>query len=132
MYLRQPSNPEHSLRQEREQSGGARRWWQWLQERTEESVWRSEGIGLEVCRQLAEKGLTVIMTARKPQEQLSNLAQQFLLEAAETEGKNVIFHTLDITHWILLKIKINNAGVNNSVIDWGFVESNDDDKRAVM
>ncbi|KAF3787752.1 Short-chain dehydrogenase/reductase 2b [Nymphaea thermarum] len=107
----------------------------------------NRGIGLEVCRQLAEKGLTVILTARKPQEQLSNLAQQFLEEAAAgAEGKNVIFHTLDITQdqsvldfvdWLKLHvgfvdILINNAGVNNSVIDWGFVESNDDDKRAVM
>ncbi|KAF3790213.1 Short-chain dehydrogenase/reductase 2b [Nymphaea thermarum] len=56
----------------------------------------NRGIGLEVCRQLADKGLTVIMTARQPQEQLSVPAQQFLQEAAEAEGKNVIFYTLDI------------------------------------
>ncbi|KAF3775631.1 Short-chain dehydrogenase/reductase 2b [Nymphaea thermarum] len=56
----------------------------------------NRGMGLEVCRQLADKGLTVIMTARQPQEQLSVPAQQFLQEAAEAE-KNVLFHTLDIT-----------------------------------
>ncbi|CAN6466497.1 unnamed protein product [Victoria cruziana] len=57
----------------------------------------NRGIGLEVCRQLAAKGLTVIMTARKPQEQLSPPAQQFLQETAEMGRKNVIFHALDIT-----------------------------------
>ncbi|XP_031497957.2 short-chain dehydrogenase/reductase 2b-like [Nymphaea colorata] len=57
----------------------------------------NRGIGLEVCRQLAHKGITVIMTARQPHEQLSVPAQQFLQEAAEAERKNVIFHTLDIT-----------------------------------
>ncbi|KAF3787060.1 Glucose and ribitol dehydrogenase [Nymphaea thermarum] len=56
----------------------------------------NRGIGLEICRQLADKGLTVIMTARKPQEQLSSSAKQFLQEAAELGRKNVIFHTLDI------------------------------------
>ncbi|KAF3775630.1 (+)-neomenthol dehydrogenase [Nymphaea thermarum] len=56
----------------------------------------NRGIGLEVCRQLADKGLTVIMTARQPQEH-SIPAQQFLQEAAEAERKNVIFHTLDIS-----------------------------------
>ncbi|KAF3790215.1 hypothetical protein EJ110_NYTH16737 [Nymphaea thermarum] len=56
----------------------------------------NRGIGLEVCRQLADKGLTVIMTARQPQEQLSVPAQQFLQEAAEAKRKNVI-STLDIT-----------------------------------
>ncbi|KAF3787057.1 putative oxidoreductase [Nymphaea thermarum] len=56
----------------------------------------NRGIGLEVCRQLADKGLTVIMTARQRQEQLSSPAKHFLQEAAEMERKNVIFHTLDI------------------------------------
>ncbi|KAF3775632.1 Salutaridine reductase, partial [Nymphaea thermarum] len=107
----------------------------------------SRGIGLEVCRQLADKGLTVIMTARQPQEQLPVPAQQFLQEAAEAERKKkIIFHSLDITQqqsvmdfvvWLkqhvgFVDILVNNAGVNNSAIDWGVVERDDDDKRAVM
>ncbi|KAF3790211.1 Carbonyl reductase NADPH 1 [Nymphaea thermarum] len=92
----------------------------WSQE-TEGSEWWSgetvavvtggnRGIGLEICRQLADKGLTVIMTARKPQEQLSSSAQLFLQEAAR---KKVIFHALDITqqqsvvdfvNWLKLRV----------------------------
>ncbi|CAN6446034.1 unnamed protein product [Victoria cruziana] len=53
------------------------------------------GLGLEICRQLADKGLTVVMTARTPQEKLSSSAKQFLRDSEEA-GKNVIFHTLDI------------------------------------
>ncbi|KAF3787055.1 Carbonyl reductase NADPH 1 [Nymphaea thermarum] len=98
----------------------------------------NRGIGLEICRQLADKGLTVIMTARKPQEQLSSSAKQFLQEAAELGRKNVIFHTLDIgqeqsvldfVDWLKLHvgnidILVNNAAIQTAEIDWGFLKQN--------
>ncbi|CAN6466496.1 unnamed protein product [Victoria cruziana] len=104
----------------------------------------NRGIGLEVCRQLAAKGLTVIMTARKPQEQLSPPAQQFLQETAEMGRKNVIFHALDITQqrsvtdfvdWLKLRvgfidILINNAAILN--VDWKFLEQNNVDIRTFL
>ncbi|XP_031496608.1 short-chain dehydrogenase/reductase 2b-like [Nymphaea colorata] len=103
----------------------------------------NRGIGLEVCRQLAGKGLTVIMTARQPQEQLSVPAQQFLQEGAR---KKVIFHTLDITqpqsvmdfvHWLKLRvgfvdILINNAAIQTAVVDWKFLEHNNVDARTFL
>ncbi|KAF3787759.1 11-beta-hydroxysteroid dehydrogenase 1B, partial [Nymphaea thermarum] len=106
----------------------------------------NRGIGLEICRQLAGKGLTVIMTARKPKELLSSSAQQFLQEAAEMGRKNVIFHTLDTTQeqsvldfvdWLkshdwFVDILVNNAGVANPVIDWDFVERNNIDTRTIV
>ncbi|XP_031496599.1 short-chain dehydrogenase/reductase 2b-like [Nymphaea colorata] len=118
----------------------------WSEETVAVVTGASRGIGLEVCRQLADKGLTVVMTARKPQERLSEPAQLFLQEAAEAGKKKIIFHTLDITQqqsvmdfvdWLkqhvgFVDILVNNAGVNNSAIDWGAVESDDNDKRAVM
>ncbi|KAF3787059.1 Gluconate 5-dehydrogenase [Nymphaea thermarum] len=98
----------------------------------------NRGIGLEICRQLADKGLTVIMTARKQQEQLSSSAKQFLQEAAELGRKNVIFHTLDIgqeqsvldfVDWLKLHvgnidILVNNAAIGTADIDWGFLKQN--------
>ncbi|XP_031498235.1 short-chain dehydrogenase/reductase 2b-like isoform X2 [Nymphaea colorata] len=106
----------------------------------------NRGIGLEICWQLAGKELTVIMTARKPQEQLSSSAQQFLQEAAEMGRKKVIFHTLDTTQeqsvldfvdWLksldwFVDILVNNAGVANPVIDWDFVKRNNIDTRTIV
>ncbi|CAO2148868.1 unnamed protein product [Urochloa humidicola] len=52
----------------------------------------NKGIGLEVCRQLASKGITVILTARN--EKRGTAA----VEKLKGEGlHNVIFHQLDIT-----------------------------------
>ncbi|XP_031482710.2 (+)-neomenthol dehydrogenase-like [Nymphaea colorata] len=118
----------------------------WSEETVAVVTGANRGIGLEVCRQLADKGLTVIMTARKPQEQLSNAAQQFLQEAAETGRKNVIFHTLDITQqqsvldfvdWLKLTvgfadILVNNAAIDNSVIDWDFKKRNNVDQSTIL
>ncbi|XP_031496778.1 (-)-isopiperitenone reductase-like isoform X2 [Nymphaea colorata] len=121
---------------------GTSEWW------SEETVavvtGGNRGIGLEVCRQLAEKGLTVIMTARRPQEELSASAQQFLQEAAQLGRKKVIFHTLDITQrqsvmnfvdWLKLHvgfidILVNNAAVLNA--DWKFLEQNNVDMRTFL
>jgi NAD(P)-dependent dehydrogenase (short-subunit alcohol dehydrogenase family) len=51
----------------------------------------SKGIGFEICRQLGQKGVNVVLTARDPgrgQEAVSSLQQ---------EGLNIIFHALDVT-----------------------------------
>ncbi|CAN6446033.1 unnamed protein product [Victoria cruziana] len=93
------------------------------------------GLGLEICRQLADKGLTVVMTARTPQEKLSSSAKQFLRDSEEA-GKNVIFHTLDIgeersvqdfVDWLKLHvgyvdILVNNAGIQTAEVDWKFLK----------
>ncbi|XP_031477544.1 short-chain dehydrogenase/reductase 2b-like [Nymphaea colorata] len=106
----------------------------------------NRGIGLEICRQLADKGLIVIMTARKPQEELSSSAKQFLQEAAEMGRKNVIFHTLDIgqeqsvldfVDWLKLHvgnidILVNNAGIQTADVDWGFLKQNNIDVRTFL
>ncbi|XP_049935974.1 short-chain dehydrogenase/reductase 2b-like [Nymphaea colorata] len=106
----------------------------------------NRGIGLEVCRQLAHKGITVIMTARQPHEQLSVPAQQFLQEAAEAERKNVIFHTLDITQqqsvlefvdWLKLRvgfvdILVNNAAIQKAEVNWKFMEHNNVDPNTFL
>ncbi|PAN42569.1 hypothetical protein PAHAL_8G169900 [Panicum hallii] len=52
----------------------------------------NKGIGFEVCRQLASKGITVILTARN--EKRGSAAVQELKDAGL---HNVIFHQLDIT-----------------------------------
>ena len=74
----------------------------------------NRGIGFEVCRQLAEKGIKVILSARN--EEFGKIAAGKL---------NVIFHQLDVTNEVSIeKIKdfiekkfgkldilINNAGI---------------------
>ncbi|XP_049935796.1 (-)-isopiperitenone reductase-like isoform X2 [Nymphaea colorata] len=77
------------------------------------------------------------MTARRPQDELSASAQQFLQEAAQLGRKKVIFHTLDITQqqsvmdfvdWLKLHVGfidnlVNKAAVLNA--DWKFLENVD-------
>ena len=51
----------------------------------------NKGIGFEICRQLARRGVNVVLTARSPRRGT---------QAARTlqrEGLNVIFHALDVT-----------------------------------
>ena len=51
----------------------------------------NRGIGLEICRQLASKGVTVVLTARdemRGAEAVKNLAAQGL--------SNVLFHQLEV------------------------------------
>jgi len=50
------------------------------------------GIGLEVCRQLAERGMTVILTVRDP-EKAKAAAEQLV-----GEGLDVIPKTLDVSN----------------------------------
>ncbi|XP_031494057.1 short-chain dehydrogenase/reductase 2b-like [Nymphaea colorata] len=118
----------------------SQRWW------SEETVavvtGANRGIGLEITRQLADKGITVIMTARKPQEELSSAAGTFLQEGR----RNVVFHTLDIdqpqsvlefVQWLKTKagfvdILVNNAGVAKSEVDWEFVQKNNVDSATII
>ncbi|HYJ19041.1 MAG TPA: SDR family oxidoreductase [Burkholderiales bacterium] len=51
----------------------------------------NKGIGLEVCRQLARKGLRVVLTSR---DQAKGLKAQAVLEK---EGLDVLYHELDVT-----------------------------------
>jgi NAD(P)-dependent dehydrogenase (short-subunit alcohol dehydrogenase family) len=79
----------------------------------------NRGIGLEISKQLAAKGITVIMTARNMQ------AGRPLVNEFRQQWKNVWFHQLNVTdeksiqdiyeylnnRWGKLDILINNAGV---------------------
>ena len=80
----------------------------------------NRGLGLEVCRQLATQGMTVVLTARDRQK--GEQATQQLL----AEGLQVICKPLDVANndsvhhlaqqleaeWGRLDILINNAGIN--------------------
>jgi NAD(P)-dependent dehydrogenase (short-subunit alcohol dehydrogenase family) len=51
----------------------------------------NKGIGFEICRQLARKGINVVLTAR-------NAARgQKAANTLQAEGLNVVFHALDVT-----------------------------------
>jgi NADP-dependent 3-hydroxy acid dehydrogenase YdfG len=52
----------------------------------------NKGIGLEICRQLASKGITVVLTARSEKRGMAAVQE---LKGAGLH--NVIFHQLDIT-----------------------------------
>lgn len=51
----------------------------------------NRGIGLEICRQLARKGLTVVLTARREPE------GQAACQELRQEGLDIRFHPLDVT-----------------------------------
>jgi NAD(P)-dependent dehydrogenase (short-subunit alcohol dehydrogenase family) len=51
----------------------------------------NKGIGFEICRQLARKGLRVLLTSRDPRTGVK--AQKILLQ----ENLDVLFHELDVT-----------------------------------
>jgi NAD(P)-dependent dehydrogenase (short-subunit alcohol dehydrogenase family) len=51
----------------------------------------NKGIGFEICRQLATKGVNVVLTAR------NRLRGERAAVALQSEGLNVIFHPLDTT-----------------------------------
>ncbi|KAI8569422.1 hypothetical protein RHMOL_Rhmol02G0277900 [Rhododendron molle] len=86
----------------------------------------NKGIGLEICRQLASNGVTVILTARDKNrglEAVQNLKASGL--------SDILFHQLDVTNqtsiaslaeFIKTKFKrldilINNAGIVGNVVD---------------
>lgn len=117
----------------------ASRWWS---EKTVAVVTgASKGIGLEVCRQLAEKGLTVVLTARDEKRGL--IASQSL----SNEGlHHVQFHQLDVqdaqsislfASWIKekhggLDILINNAAISGVIINQEYVKENNMDLMDLM
>ncbi|KAL2540997.1 (+)-neomenthol dehydrogenase [Abeliophyllum distichum] len=86
----------------------------------------NKGIGLEIVRQLASAGLTVVLTARN--EERGMAAISFLQESSLS---NVLFHQLDVqdresieslakfikTHFGRLDVLVNNAGVSGVVVD---------------
>lgn len=100
----------------------------------------NRGIGLEICRQLAKLGITVILGCRDRPK--GEHAKQIL----EREGlANVIFHLLDVTseksimqieqfirrQYGRLDILVNNAGIFPDKMGSAF-ESNVDNMRAAM
>ena len=58
----------------------------------------NRGIGREICKQLAEKDVFVILTARD-----SNAGSE-VAKVLDPSGKNIIFHQLDLTN----QVSINN------------------------
>jgi NAD(P)-dependent dehydrogenase (short-subunit alcohol dehydrogenase family) len=80
----------------------------------------NRGIGLEICRQLAEKGLQIILTARNKQKGTAACRK------LAAEGKHITFYPLDVTdpdniHCIgerivadfgRLDVLVNNAGIS--------------------
>lgn len=51
----------------------------------------NRGLGLETCRQLAQMGLTVILTSR------DRVKGQAAVDALRAHGLEVLFHPLDVT-----------------------------------
>ncbi|KAF6144975.1 hypothetical protein GIB67_013326 [Kingdonia uniflora] len=86
----------------------------------------NKGIGFEVVRQLASKGVTVILTARNEMRGIAAVSS--LVESGLT---NVVFHQLDVcdpasleclakfvkSQFGTLDILVNNAGVSGVVVD---------------
>ncbi|KAJ3694084.1 hypothetical protein LUZ60_009564 [Juncus effusus] len=86
----------------------------------------NKGIGLEICRQFLQKDLKVVLTARDEAR-----GKAAVKKLQEEEGKDVIFHKLDIadsasvaslkefvqTQFGRLDILINNAGVGGVELD---------------
>ncbi|KAK7295037.1 hypothetical protein RJT34_17940 [Clitoria ternatea] len=97
------------------------------------SVWyavvtgANKGIGFETCKQLASKGITVVLTARDEKRGLE--AVQKLEEFGLSD--NVVFHQLDVTdpksieslatfiktQFGKLDILVNNAGIHGADVD---------------
>ena len=95
----------------------------------------NRGIGLEICRQLAAEGLTVILTARDP------AAGEAAAAELRDEGGHVRFHQLDVTDaesvealgaWLEqefggVDVLVNTAGI----VPQGYVSFFDTDLEAV-
>ncbi|KAL0379563.1 UNVERIFIED_CONTAM: (+)-neomenthol dehydrogenase [Sesamum angustifolium] len=87
----------------------------------------NKGIGLEVCRQLATQGITVVLTARNQKRGLEAVEK---LKASSHSG-SIIFHQLDVTdlasiaslaefiksQFGKLDILVNNAGIAGVTVD---------------
>lgn len=89
------------------------------QERVAVVTGANRGIGLEICRQLARRGVSVVLTARKPETGEAAIAK------LASEGLRVDFHPLSVTDEVSIQklrdhiesrfrrldILVNNAGV---------------------
>ncbi|KAK4411357.1 (+)-neomenthol dehydrogenase [Sesamum angolense] len=87
----------------------------------------NKGIGLEICRQLASEGITVVLTARDEKRGLEAVEK---LKASSLSG-SVIFHQLDVadsatvvslaefvkSQFGKLDILVNNAGITGAIVD---------------
>ncbi|PON52906.1 Short-chain dehydrogenase/reductase [Parasponia andersonii] len=87
----------------------------------------NKGIGFEICRQLALKGVKVVLTARDAKRGLE--AVEKLVKESGLSHDLVVFHQLDVvdpasiaslanfvkTHFGKLDILINNAGIGGAV-----------------
>ncbi|KAH9325821.1 hypothetical protein KI387_005999, partial [Taxus chinensis] len=101
----------------------------------------NRGIGLEIVRQLACKGITVVLTCRNEQQGLA--AAQALVEGGL---HNVHFHILDVqssesvsnlAQWLHnkfggLDILINNAGVIGQDMNWEIMREKGLDMRQLL
>ncbi|XP_031405759.1 (+)-neomenthol dehydrogenase-like isoform X1 [Punica granatum] len=89
------------------------------------------GIGLEICRQLASKGVTVVLTSRDQKRGLEAVCK-LKEESSVTLSGEVVFHKLDVTNsasidslaefirtqFGKLDILVNNAAIVGTVIDY--------------
>lgn len=94
----------------------------------------SRGIGLEVCRQLAQRGLTVVLTARDA------VAGAQAAQSLSGQGGEVFFRPLDVTDqtsidevadWLRAEFGRLDALVNNAAayLDWAETVTDADLKR---
>ncbi|KAK8554484.1 hypothetical protein V6N13_093475 [Hibiscus sabdariffa] len=93
----------------------------------------NRGIGFELCRQLATKGMTVVLTARDENKGLEAVEKLKQFGLSET----VVFHQLDVTvpasvssladfiktKFGRLDILVNNAGISGSTADEDVVKA---------
>ncbi|OMP00426.1 Short-chain dehydrogenase/reductase SDR [Corchorus olitorius] len=89
----------------------------------------NKGIGLEICRQLASKGVKVVLTARDETKGLE--AVEKLIKESDVSD-NVVFHRLDVadpvsiaslaayirTHFGKLDILVNNAAILGIIVNY--------------
>lgn len=79
----------------------------------------NKGIGLEICRQLAQKGVKVILTARneemgkKAKEKLQNVGLDVLFYQMDVISEESVQQAADyvMTNFAKLDILVNNAGI---------------------
>ncbi|OMP00427.1 Short-chain dehydrogenase/reductase SDR [Corchorus olitorius] len=90
----------------------------------------NKGIGLEICRQLASKGVKVVLTARDERRGLE--AVEKLVKESAGVSDNVVFHRLDVTdpvsiaslaayiktHFGKLDILVNNAAITGIIMNY--------------
>ncbi|KAL1207171.1 Short-chain dehydrogenase/reductase 2b [Cardamine amara subsp. amara] len=89
----------------------------------------NRGIGFEICRQLASKGISVVLTSRDEKKGLE--AVETLKKELKISDQNIVFHQLDVsdpvsvtslaefvkTQFGKLDILINNAGIGGVITD---------------